>query len=258
MTESNLDESIAWAMETNVRLLPVLPDLLSDLWELGTSSDQIVSALRSLDMKPKSLVLDLGCGKGAVAVALARHLGLRVEGVDGFPPFLRSARMLAERHRVGTLCSFRRGDIRELLGQEGNYDAVLLLSVGPVSGNHELTIAGLRTLVRQGGYIVIEDGFLAEGVEAPPRTDGYASHSETLRHLTAFGDQLVWQEVSSAEETRAVNETNTDVIRRRADLVKARYPDMSALIDEYVARQELETKILGTDLVCATWVLRRT
>jgi SAM-dependent methyltransferase len=254
---ADVHESIARAMETDVRLLPILPDLLVDLWELGPSSEQVVSVFQSLGVEPESLVLDLGCGKGPVAVTLAERLGLRVEGIDAFPPFLRSARTLARERGVGSRCRFRQGDIRKLLGQEGQYDAVLLLSVGPVSGDYEQTIAGLRTLVRRGGYIVIEDGYLADGIAQPPGADGYAGRSETLRSLTACGDQLIRQVVSSAGETRSLNERNTDLIRRRAHLVKARHRDLTELIDEYVARQERETRLLGTYVVCAIWVLRR-
>lgn len=36
----DLDESVAQAMETDVRLLPLLPELLTDLWELGPSAEQ--------------------------------------------------------------------------------------------------------------------------------------------------------------------------------------------------------------------------
>jgi hypothetical protein len=145
---------------------------------------------------------------------------------------------------VASRCRFRKGDIRKLLGKEGPYDAVLLLSVGPVSGDYEQTIAGIRTLVRSGGHIVIEDGFLADGIAQLPGAEGYASRSETLRRLTASGDRLVLQVQSSAEETRSLNEGNTNLIRRRADLVKASRPDLTELIDEYVARQERETRLL--------------
>ncbi|MBX7184070.1 MAG: class I SAM-dependent methyltransferase [Vicinamibacteria bacterium] len=87
-------ESIAYAMEADARLLPILPDLLVDLEDLGPAPKQVVSLFKALRLKRESLVLDLGCGKGAVAVALAEHLGLRVEGIDAFPPFLRAARAL--------------------------------------------------------------------------------------------------------------------------------------------------------------------
>lgn len=253
----DVGESIARAMETDVRLLPVLPSLLVDLSELGPSPEQIVSAFQAVGMEPGSRVLDLGCGKGTVAVALAERLGLRVEGIDAFPPFLQSAHALAKERGVASRCRFRKGDIRKLLGKEASYDAVLLLSVGPVSGDYEQTIAGIRTLVRRGGHIVIEDGFLADGIEQLPGAEGYASRSETLRRLTACGDQLVEQVQSSAEESRYLNERNTDLIRRRAHLVKASRPDLTELIDDYVARQERETRLLGTDVICAIWVLRR-
>ena len=90
----DLDESVAQAMEIDVRLLPLLPELLTDLSELGSSAEQVVSALESVGVNPESTVLDLACGKGAVAVALAQRLGVRVEGVDGFLPFLKAARSL--------------------------------------------------------------------------------------------------------------------------------------------------------------------
>lgn len=254
----DLDGSIAQAMETDVRLLPVLPELLADLWELGPSAEQVVSALDSVGVEPESTVLDLACGKGAVTVALAQRLSVRVEGIDAFPPFLQAARSLAMERGVGHRCRFGQGDIRKLLGQERQYDVVLLLSVGPVLGDYVQTIAGLRRLVRTGGYIVIEDGFLAGGVADLPGAEGYAGHSETLRRLTACGDVVAREVICSAEQTRSVNQRNTGLIRQRASLVKARHPAFGQLIDEYVTRQERETQILGTDVMCAIWILRRT
>ncbi|MEE8585961.1 MAG: class I SAM-dependent methyltransferase [Acidobacteriota bacterium] len=183
---------------------------------LGTSADQIVSALHSAGVEPGSTVLDLGCGKGAVAVALAERLALRVEGIDAFPPFLDAARALAQERGISSRCVFREGDIRGLLRKTGHYDAVLLLSVGPVSGDHQKTVADLRRLARPGGYIVIEDGFLANGVAHLPGCEGYVGRSETLRRLTAFGDLLVQEVVCSTEETRSLNERNTALIRQRA------------------------------------------
>lgn len=253
----DLDGSVAQAMEADVRLLPLLPELLADLWELGPSAEQVIAVLESVGVQPDSVVLDLACGKGAVSVALAEQMGVRVEGIDAFQPFLQAARSLATERRVSHRCRFEQGDIRNMLGQEAQYDVVLLLSVGPVLGNYERTIAGLRKLVRIGGYIVIEDGFLADGVEHLPLAEGYAGHSETLRGLMACGDVVVREVICPTEQARSVNRRNTDLIRQRANLVKASYPAYEQLIDEYVARQERETQILCKDVLCAIWVLQR-
>ena len=59
------------------------------------------------------------------------------------------------------------------------------------------------------------------------------------------------------EQARSVNQRNTDLIRQRASLIRASHPAFERLIDEYVARQERETLFLGTDVLCAIWVLRR-
>ena len=253
----DLDESVAHAMEADVRLLPLLPELLADLWELGPSAEQVVAALASVGVEPDSAILDLACGKGAVSVALAERLGARVQGIDAFQPFLQAARALAAERGVSDRCRFEQGDIRNLLGQEGQYDVALLLSVGPVLGNYAQTIAGLRSLVRAGGYIVIEDGFVADGVAHPPLAEGYAGHSETLGQLTACRDVVVQEVICPTEQARSVNRRNTDLIRQRARLVRASHPAFEQLIDEYVARQERETQMLGTDVLCAIWVLRR-
>jgi len=251
----DLEESVAQAMETDVRLLPLLPELLTDLWEFGPSAEQVLAVLESAGVEPDSTVLDLACGKGAVAVALAEQLGVRVEGIDAFQPFLQAARALATARGVSHRCRFEQGDIRNLLGQEEQYDVALLLSVGPVLGDYERTIAGLRRLVRAGGHMVIEDGFLADGVV--PLAEGYAGHSETLRGLTACGDVVAQEVICPTEQARSVNQRNTDLIRQRASLVRASHPAFEHLIDEYVARQERATQILGTDVLCAIWVLRR-
>jgi len=253
----HLDEEVARTLDAEVHLLPVLAELLADLQELGTPTEHILSALGSAGVQPGAAVVDLGYGKGAVAVALAERLGLRVEGIDGFPPFVEAARVLAAERGVSSRCFFRQGDIRSVLGSKGRYDVVLLLSVGPVSGDHQKTVADLRRLVRPGGWMVIEDGFLADGVAQSPGWEAYADNSETLRRLTAFGDELIQEIVSSAEETRSVNERNTALIRRRAHRLKAAHPDLAGAIEEYLATQERETEILGTQVTCAVWVLRR-
>jgi SAM-dependent methyltransferase len=254
---SGLLERVAQMMEVDVRLLPFLPELLADLQGLGSRPDEIADALQAAGAPAGGTVLDLGCGKGAVSVTLAERFGARVVGVDAFPPFLEAARVLAAERSVAHLCTFREGDIVEVLRGEASDDVVLLVSVGPLLGDHRRTLEGLRRQVRPGGLVLIADGFLAEGVDALPGYEGCSSRSATLRQLAAFGDVLVRESVTPPAETRAENDRYIALIRGRAERLRRTRPDLVALVDAYVARQEHEVAQIERGFVCATWILRR-
>jgi methylase of polypeptide subunit release factors len=108
-----------------------VPELLQDLWELGSDPELIVRWLREGGLAgAQTRVLDLGCGKGAVALAVAGALGCRVDGVDALLAFVEVARGQARRLGLGQLCRFELGDLRETVQDARGDDAVLLLAVG--------------------------------------------------------------------------------------------------------------------------------
>lgn len=83
-----------------------LPELLQNLWELGGDPDLIVHWLLDAGLAgTQARILDLGCGKGAVAIAVAQALGCRVDGVDAMPAFVEIARRQAWRLGLGILCT---------------------------------------------------------------------------------------------------------------------------------------------------------
>ena len=112
----------------------LIPTLLADFYALGSYPDRIASMLAPLGLPTPSRVLDIGCGKGAVAIEIARALGLQVHGVDMLEAFVKEARQRAGAQGVETLCSFECGDAHELLEQPAQYDVVLLISVGEIFG----------------------------------------------------------------------------------------------------------------------------
>lgn len=244
-------------METDEATLPLLPELLAGLDALGSDPDEVVAALDRLGAAAGWRALDLGCGKGAASLALAERLGCEVLGIDAFPPFLDSARLAAIRRGVASRCRFERGDIRERLAREADYDVVLLLAVGPLLGDHAATLAGLRRQVRSGGLIVIEDCVLLDAHSAPAGYEGYAGHAETRSRLERHGDRIVHERLLSPEETAAVNAHCNERIRAAAAGLKARRPDTASLVDAYLASQERECRALERDLIGTLWVLRR-
>ncbi len=80
---SQLEREIAGSLDADPVLIPFLPELLADLDELGSSAEQVVGVLAPLALPRAARVLELGCGKGVVAVRLASEFGFSVLAVDG-------------------------------------------------------------------------------------------------------------------------------------------------------------------------------
>src|SRR6188474_3606118 len=71
-------------------------------------------------------VLDLGCGTGMVARAIARRRGFsgKVTGIDLSSSLVANARRLAEEEGIADRVDFRAGDTRSLDLAAGTFDAV--------------------------------------------------------------------------------------------------------------------------------------
>jgi len=85
----------------SVELIPYLPYLLQDLWELGSSPPDIISLItKHADVSGQPTVLDLACGKGAVSIQLAKELGCQTKGIDLIPEFIDFAPKKAQGYSV--------------------------------------------------------------------------------------------------------------------------------------------------------------
>lgn len=160
-----MDESelVARALEAPVELLPFLPDLLADLTELGSDAEQLAVIVRDLELPSTAQVIDLGCGKGAVAVEIASELGLRVLGIELFEPFVAEATAAARAAGVSHLCEFRHGDARTLVERVPPSDVAVFAALGDVLGSPAETMRVVRRYVRTGGYVIVADVFLRDG-----------------------------------------------------------------------------------------------
>jgi SAM-dependent methyltransferase len=90
------------------------------------TDQEIGFLLDALELAPGQRVLDVGCGPGRHALALARR-GIDVLGVDLSDDFIALARDAAEGE--GLPARFEVGDVREL-AYEDEFDAVLCLCQG--------------------------------------------------------------------------------------------------------------------------------
>jgi len=253
-----IDDDLAEYFQVDPEILSFVPELLRDLDALGGDPDLVVAWLGEAGLQgPEFRVLDLGCGKGAVAVAVADRLGCRVHGVDVFPPFIESARQRADSCGVGELCTFVPGDLRTTVATGDDSNAVLLVSVG-VLGPPRATVRGCRACARPGGVMILGNTCLRESGRAG--ISGYGdvlSRAETRRQLTSFGDQLIHERGTSLAEMQAQNRRFTTVIERRAAELAARHPEHARAFRAYVERERRECERLESAFESATWMLRR-
>ena len=254
------ERDIADSFGVSPELLPFLPELLADIWVLGSWPEHIVEALRELDLpRDAARVLEVGCGKGAVCVPIASDLGFRVHGVDLFEPFLQEARARAAEAGVADRCTFEQADMKEALAREEAHDVVVLAGVGFVLGGIAETVGWLRRGVRPGGYILIDDGYLSRKDRIDyPGYEPYRNRETTLQELTAHGDELLKEVEVPLSEVKAYNARNNEVIARRVTEVSLRHPELREQLLRYQQAEIEECLLLETETVAAILLLQRT
>lgn len=234
-------------------LIPHLPYLLQDLWELGSDPKEIIGLIRKNIQKVEDLkILDLACGKGAVSVKLAKELGCHVNGIDIIPEFISYARQKAFEFGVPDLCSFRAEDINISAARERGYDIVIMGAEGEVLGSQEEAIQKLKNTIKSGGFIIIDDAYGREGVSG-----NYLSREQWLKLFENEGIQLIEEKLVKEDELSDTNDKNNKFIINRANELKNKYPDKTAMFDSYVNSQLAECYELENDIICVTWLLKK-
>lgn len=249
---------VAYTLETTPELLPYIPELLADLEELGSDAELIACILEDLHLPASTSVIDLGCGKGAVAVEIAEKLDWRVLGIELFEPFVASCNELAKSRGLSDRCRFVHGDILKMVTMVEPADVAVLAALGDVLGRLDDTVAVIRQYVKSGGYMLVSDAFVKPGGSSSfPGFERYARHDETIARLTACGDKLV-REVLEPEDDDGALEDESELIAARAEAVAAKHPEVAAAVQRFAASQSAERDYIDANLIGAVWVLSRT
>ncbi|MCA8948028.1 MAG: class I SAM-dependent methyltransferase, partial [Planctomycetes bacterium] len=217
----------------------------------------LIELLRPAGLGSGSRVLDLGCGKGAQARALAREFGCRVDGVDGIPAFVDYATRHAADAGLAAQCRFRQGDVRRVVRRARGYDVVCMLALGDLFGDAAETIGVLRECARPGGLVVLDDAFLRDGVPRPETLVHCFDHATTLALLQSHGDRVIGEIRSDGVADAAEYRAMTAAIAARAGELAVRHPFDAELLANYVAQQRAEVALLEGPVVGAVWLLQR-
>lgn len=250
------DEMVAYALEVSPKLLPFMGELLAEFEELGSSAQSIVKVLQGLQLNRDATILDLGCGKGVVTVAIAKTMELKTIGIELYEPFLESCRKNVQDANVQHLCTFEYGDISDLDDKYDSADAVVIAALGDTIGGTDETVKVIRQYVKPGGYIVISDVYVKDGVtETFPDFEYARTYNETIKLLAAHGDTFIqgyeWDN-DEVDDDRAV-----DSIRTKALLLADKHTELRKEFIEFADSQDIENEFIDDNLVNIIWVLRK-
>jgi len=257
-----IDEKLAASLTAETaELIPHLPYLLQDFWELGSDPGVMVELLQTqADLPKDAKVLDLACGKGAVSVRIAQALGMQVTGFDLLPDFITVAAQKAAEHQVDDLCKFMVDDINLVVDRERDYDCVILGAVGDVLGSPAETLRKLKLTIKTGGYILIDEGYLPDsGTQDDVQYQNY--EFLTKSQWDALFDEMGLELVQTVTEFE--NPENPDStagmasITARARELMEQYPDKKELFEGYIRSQQDEYDDLDNNIVCVTWMLQK-
>jgi cyclopropane fatty-acyl-phospholipid synthase-like methyltransferase len=253
----NLEESVAYSLDGsgNPEIYPYIPYLLQDLWELGTSPDDVIKLIRKHNIcSSGGQLLDLGCGKGAVSVRAAKELGIKTHGIDGMPEFIEEAKEYANKFGVVHLCSFETGDIRDAVHHKRGFDITVLGAVGYVFGDLEKTISNIKACLKPGGYIILDDWYSKESTD--PQRDDVLSRGEFIRQIEAAGARMIDEIISNPDEMSASNARMYEKIETRAFELTKRHPKQRGVFETYLNAQREENDTIENTVICGTFLIQ--
>jgi SAM-dependent methyltransferase len=132
----------------------------------------LLATVRSLDLPPDSLAVDVGCGEGEHAFRLAAHFGLRVVGIDPVQRHLDRAREVrrGEPEAVASRVSFERGTADRIPLRDGTVDLVWCRDSLPHVPSLASAHREFARVLRPGGRALVHQ-VLATDLLAPEEAD---------------------------------------------------------------------------------------
>jgi SAM-dependent methyltransferase len=138
-------------------------------------------------------ILDLGCGTGIAARAIARHPEVHepVTAIDISTHLIDVGRRLAEEEGLSGRISFQVGDAHSPGVPEGSFDVVVMHTlISHVADPAEVLAEG-RRLLRPGGRLVVFDGDYASLTFATDAPDGGASTDGLVQRMLVANPRVM-------------------------------------------------------------------
>ena len=253
----SLEESVAAAMDAqqDTAIVPFLPYIFQDWWELGTPSEIVLKIIQNHSETYSDLqVLDLGCGKGAVSIKLAEALKCKCHGIDAIPEFIAAAKEKAKEHGVDTLCQFEVGDARKRIEELGTFDIFIFGATGPIFNDYYTALTAISEHLTDKGIIVIDEAYIDD--ESTFQHSLLVTRKKLLKQFEQAGMELI-DEIVEKHSVFADSTKDMENIVKRCNELKIKHPEKSYLFENYVQNQASEYDILENKVGGSIMVLKK-
>jgi ubiquinone/menaquinone biosynthesis C-methylase UbiE len=151
-------------------------------------AEMLTEYLDAMQITPSASVLDLGCGTGLVARAIARHASFTgsVAGIDLSPHLVAAATRLAEIDGVSARVTFQSGDARKLPFADGSFDAVVAHTLISHVSEPLAVLKEAARVLKAGGTLAVFDGDYASlTFDQPDEAKARADDAALVRAVAA-------------------------------------------------------------------------
>jgi ubiquinone/menaquinone biosynthesis C-methylase UbiE len=250
-----IEESVIITMDgKDKHLYQYLPYILQDIWEFGASPEIIINLIKKHKSDFENLkILDLGSGKGAISIKIAKEFKCYCFGIDAVKEFVDESIIKAKKYNVEKYCEFEVGDVRTKLIDEIKYDIVILGAIGPVFGDYYSTLIRIKNCLLSDGLIIVDDSYISETSNFSHSQIEKKSH--IINQITNAKMRIIDEVIISKEQIKESNKNIFNKIKTRCEELMKKESKNSHLFEEYIKNQENENEVLEQEVICSTMVI---
>lgn len=232
-------------------LYPVLSELFDGIDAMGSLPAVVRRRLVACGVGRTDEVLDLACGKGAVALELAASLGCRVIGIDASREFIRAARQRSIVCGVQSRCTFRTGDVRT--ARTSPVDASVMIGL---FGAEEASLI-LRRRVRPGGVYVFDDAVRDPRHARAARFESTPTLPDLRRVIESRGDLILSARLLPPAAFGSLCKRTVRKLSANARAIGHDRPRLRPALRSFIRTQNRAASVLQGPLRPALFVVRR-
>ena len=236
----------------SLELIPYLPYILQDFHEIGSHAKSLLNIINSLKPDRMIKVLDLGCGKGAVTCYIAENIDSTCLGIDAIPEFIDYANNYRDKRNISN-CKFIVDDIRNLQCVENTYDFIIIGSVGPIFENYTIAMGSFKSILKDDGYILLDDGYMENGKKHPITLSKEELFFQIINAGMYIETEFKGNDICVEDEF----EGQMDNIKLRCNQLINNYPEKENLFRKFIEKQEKEYSNLESEITCSTLAIRK-